>query len=84
MALRTAPLSITAVRLRTYKAVPGLQGHDTAVKSNEAMGLINHTKTVMVILTYSTSKNYGVLDVAVSQRLFVVRAPYGYFRSLVL
>ena len=39
-----------------------------------------HTKILMVILTYSTSKNYGVLDVAVSHRLFVVRAPYVYFR----
>ena len=42
--------------------------------------LFHRVKAVMVILTYSTSKNYGVLDVAVSQRLFVVCVPYVYFR----
>ena len=40
---------------------------------------LQRVKVVMVILTYSTSKNYGV-DVAVSHRLFVVCAPYVYFR----
>ena len=37
--------------------------YGTGEQRKEAMGLINPVKAVMVILTYSTSKNYGVLDV---------------------
>ena len=47
---------------------PLLQCKRAAIKV-ETVGLINRINTVAVILTYSTSKNYGVLDVGVSSRL---------------